>query len=190
MTDFKVKGKTVIGLTGSIACGKSFAAAIFKKLGAKVISADELSIKVFNSLLPVIKEHFGTDDRLKIASVIFADKAQKQWLEGKLHPAILQAAQEEIKQSAQNIAVFDVPLLFESGLNNSFDLIVCIIADYDVRLKRALERGLSADDFKQRDAAQTPQEEKIKGADIVFENNNTPEDLEAKITKFYYGLNK
>ncbi len=190
MTDFKVKGKTVIGLTGSIASGKSAAAAIFKKLGAQVLSADELSAKHFVLNMPQIQSYFGTTDKQKIAAAVFASADKKLWLEKLLHPSILADAAQSIKESQNKIIVFDVPLLFESGLQTGFDLTVCITAPYDVRLKRAIARGLKEGDFKSRDSAQMPQEEKIKRAAAVFENNAALEDLEVKITKFYSGLKK
>ena len=190
MTDFKIKGKTVIGLTGSIASGKSAAAEIFKRLGAFVISADELSAKFFDVLTPQIKDYFNTSDKGEIAKQVFADAEKRKWLEAKLHPLILAEALQLIQNSQSKTVIFDVPLLFETGLKSSFDLTICICADYDIRLNRAVLRGLKAEDFKHRDLSQMPQEEKIKSADIVFKNNLTPIDLEVQIKKFYYGLTK
>ena len=190
MTDFKVKGKTVIGLTGSIASGKSAAAAIFKNLGAQVLSADELSAKHFALKLPQIQTYFGTTDKQKIAATVFADGSKKLWLENLLHPAILADAAQSIKESQNKIFVFDVPLLFESGLQSSFDITLCITAPYELRLKRAVARGLSEGDFKKRDSSQMPQEEKIKKAAVVLENDAQLEDLEVKIKKFYSSLKK
>ena len=190
MTDFKATGKTVIGLTGSIASGKSAAAGMFKKLGAQVICADELSAKHFKILLPQIQAYFGTKDRQKIAAAVFADAAKRLWLEKLLHPAVLAEAAKVIKESQNKIIVFDVPLLFENNLQESFDLTVCVSAPYQTRLNRALAKGLSEGDFKNRDASQMPQEEKIKKASFAFENNSSTEDLEVKITKFYSGLIK
>lgn len=190
MTDFKVKGKTIIGLTGSIASGKSAAAEIFKKLGAYVLSADELSTKNFALNMPQIQAYFGTADKQKIAAAIFADADKKIWLEKLLHPAVIADAAKLIKESDSKVIVFDVPLLFESGLQTGFDLTVCVIAPYDVRLKRAVLRGLKDWDFKNRDFAQIPQEEKVKKANVVFENNSSIKDLEVKITKFYSSLKK
>lgn len=190
MTDFKVKGKTVIGLTGSIASGKSAAASIFKKLGAQVICADELSAKYFDFFRPQIQAYFGTKDRQKIAAAVFAEAEKRLWLEKLLHPAILADAAKLIKESQNKIIVFDVPLLFENNLEAGFNLTICITAPYQARLKRSLAKGLSEGDFKNRDASQIPQEEKIKKANVVFENNSSIEDLEVKITKFYSSLIK
>lgn len=190
MTDFKTKGKTIIGLTGSIASGKSAAAEIFKKLGAYVLSADDLSAKYFALNIQRVQAYFGTTDKQKIAAAVFADADKKTWLENLLHPAILAEAGQSIKESQNKIIVFDVPLLFESGLQESFDLTVCIAAPYELRLKRAIARGLSRSDFKQRDSSQMPQEEKIKKAEIVLENDAELQDLEVKITKFYSRLKK
>lgn len=190
MNDFRVKGKTVIGLTGSIASGKSAAAEIFKKLGAQVLCADDLSAKHFALKLPQIQAYFGTADRQKIAAAIFADEHKRLWLETLLHPAILSDAAQIINESEGEVFVFDVPLLFESGLQAGFDLTICITAPYELRLKRAVARGLGEGDFKKRDTAQMPQEEKVKKAAVVLENDAQLQDLEVKITKFYSTLKK
>ena len=107
-----------------------------------------------------------------------------------MHPAILADAAQSIKESQNKIFVFDVPLLFESGLQSSFDITLCITAPYELRLKRAVARGLSEGDFKKRDSSQMPQEEKIKKAAVMLENDAQLEDLEVKIKKFYSSLKK
>ena len=190
MTDFRVKGKKVIGLSGSIASGKSAAADIFRHLGADVVSADELSSKFYLAMLPQIEKHFNTQDKKAVAAAVFADENERKWLESLLHPLVFDEAFKIIKKSKKQIVVFDVPLLFETGLKNSFDLTLCICASYDIRLKRAIKRGMEEADFKRRDFSQMPQKEKIKLADYCFYNDKTPKDLEVKIKKFYCDMLK
>ncbi|MDR0953605.1 MAG: dephospho-CoA kinase [Elusimicrobiota bacterium] len=188
--NFKKKGKIVLGLTGGISAGKSVAAGIFKDLGAEVICADTLAAKNFVLLEEKIKSYFETADKKEIAFAVFMDPTKKKWLERVLHPLILKDALEIISRTKKKIVIFDLPLLFEAGLEGGFDLVLCIYADYNLRLKRALTRKMTAVDFKQRDAAQMLLEEKAQRANIVFYNNKTRKDLEEKLIKFYKLLTK
>lgn len=186
--DFKRKGKTVIGLTGGISGGKSTALGIFKELGAVTICADELSKKYFEVLKDKIREAFSSCDRAEIARRVFKDDVKRQWLENLLHPLILKEAAEIIDSAEENIVVFDLPLLFEAGLESSFDLTLCIYADDKIRLARALAKGFKADDFKARDLKQTPLWVKAQKADIVIYNNESGKELKDKIERFFYIL--
>ena len=181
--DFKKEGKIVIGLTGGIASGKSAASDIFAAYGAEVICSDKLSAHYFNVLKDKIEKHFKTTNRAEIAQRIFADTQQRKWLETLLHPLITTEAKDIIANTNKTVIVFDVPLLFESGFDNSFDFTLCIYADYIKRLKRALLKGFSETDFKQRDNTQMLLESKAQRADIVLYNNATRKDLEEKILK-------
>lgn len=187
--NFRRPGKTVIGLTGAISGGKSTALEVFGDLGAEVICSDKLSRKYFEVFKEKIYRHFKSAGRAAIAETVFKDDTKRKWLENLLHPLILKEAQEIISASKKNIIVFDIPLLFETGLENSFDLTICIYADDIIRLKRALAKGFKKDDFLKRDLKQMPLEQKAQKSDIVIYNNSGRKMLEEKVKRFLYILN-
>ncbi len=188
--NFKKKGALVIGLSGSIASGKSTALKIFEKLGAEIICSDILAAKNFDLFKDKIKEYFNTDEKAQIAEKIFKNAQDKKWLEKLLHPLVLKEAESIIKQSTKKIIVFDIPLLFECGLEDSFDFTLCIYADFAIRLKRAISRKMTKQDFINRDKAQMLLEEKAQRANLVIFNNSNKRDLEEKIEKLFLLLNK
>jgi dephospho-CoA kinase len=183
--DFKREGKTVIGLTGGISSGKSEAANIFATLGAEVICSDKLSFKYYNELKDKIENYFKTGNRKEIAEKIFENAARRKWLENLLHPLIAEEAKFIIANTGKKVIVFDAPLLFESGFDDAFDLTICVYAGYVNRLKRALLKGFTREDFKRRDDAQILLESKAQRADIVLYNNSDRKDLQQKIHKLY-----
>ncbi len=183
--DFRRAGKKVIGLTGGMASGKSTVLDMFGELGAETICADKLGKKYFDVLKDRINEVFDTSDRVKIAASVFKDDAKRKWLESLLHPRILAQAQEIIKNTDKEIIVFDLPLLFEAGLEGGFDLTVCVLSDDKTRLKRALAKGFDKEDFKRRDLKQERQEIKADKADIVIYNNGDRKTLREKAVKIF-----
>ena len=183
--DFRIKGKKVIGLTGGISSGKSTVLEIFGELGAETICADNLGRKYFEILKDRIAETFNTADRAKIASLIFKDDAKRKWLENLLHPMIILQAQEIIKNTDKAIIVFDLPLLFEAGLEGGFDLTICVWADDKVRLARALAKGFEREDFKRRDLKQYGLELKADKADIVICSNGDRKTLKEKTVRIF-----
>ena len=107
-----------------------------------------------------------------------------------MHPLVLQQALLQIEKSKKKIIIFDIPLLFECGLEESFDLTLCVYADFNIRLKRALARKMTKEDFINRDKAQMLLEEKAQKANIVVYNNSTRKDLQEKIEKLFLILKK
>ena len=187
--NFRRQGKTVIGLTGAISGGKSTALQVFEESGAEVICSDKLSRKYFDICKQEIYERFKSLGRTEIAETVFKDDTKRKWLENLLHPLIFKEALEIISASNKKIIVFDVPLLFETGLENSFDLTICIYTDDKIRLKRALEKGFKKEDFLKRDLKQMPLEQKAQKAERVIYNNSDRKTLEEKIKRFFYILN-
>ena len=183
--NFRKEGSLVIGLSGGIASGKSTVLKIFKELGAEVICSDTLAARNFTLLKDKIEAHFNTADKAQIATKIFKNAQDKKWLEKLLHPLVLKEADSKIKQSTQKIIVFDLPLLFECGLENSFDFTLCVYADFNIRLKRAIARKMTKQDFINRDKAQISLEEKAQRADFVIFNNLTRRELQEKIEKLF-----
>lgn len=188
-----MKGKIVIALTGPIAGGKSLALSLFEKYGAFTVSADEVNKKIltqpecYNKILerfadtPAVNK--GTINRKELAAVVFKDKKQRIWLEQLLHPEILKEIYFLIKQSKQNIAVVEVPLLFERCLHKIFNLTVCLDVSKKVMLSRVGSRNWSVQEYVSRAKTQMSLKKKCALADIVIQNNGTAEELDDKIRK-------
>ncbi|MFA6434184.1 MAG: dephospho-CoA kinase [Elusimicrobiales bacterium] len=191
----RLKGRTVVGLTGTIASGKSAALARFGELGAFCVSTDELAKEVltlrvcYNKILRkfgsgvFLKD--GSLDRTKLAKEVFSDKSKRKRLESILHPEILKRALALIKKSDEKMIIVEVPLLFEAGLEKVFALTVCVDAPYSRRLERAKARGWTAGEFRRRSAAQLAAGEKAARADIVIGNDGSLRELGSKVAWIY-----
>jgi dephospho-CoA kinase len=189
--DLRVKGKTVIGLTGPIAAGKSLALELFIKEGALGISADAVTAGLLTkpALCNTIIKKFspgkiltnGILDKKKLAAEVFKSPAKRRWLEGLLHPEILKRIHSLIKRSPKKIAVVETPLLFEAGLGECFTLTVCLAAPGATLEARALKRGWTRRQYRSRAKAQLAPEEKYARADLVVDNSGAPRELAGKI---------
>ena len=188
--DFHQEGKIIIGLSGAIASGKSAALEEFATLGAEIICADNLAAKYRNSLKEKLKGTFGTDDKKHLAQLILQDREKLKQLENMLHPLIYKAAREIIQTTSKKIVVFAIPLLFEKGLENAFDLTICVYTSHQKRLKRALERGTNENYFNWCEQTQLPMVEKANRADILIFNEGPRVNLRDKITRIMNILKK
>jgi dephospho-CoA kinase len=181
-----------IGLTGGIAAGKSEALAAFGRLGAATLSSDAVvhDLLESDSFRAELVERWGSEvapagaptDRGRIGGIVFADPDELAWLESRIHPLVgaetarwLAALPEDTE-----VAVIEVPLLFEGGRSEAFDTTVSIVAGEDVRKERAAARGHALVDA--REARQLTQEEKAERADHVVVNDGTVADLEAALS--------
>jgi len=180
-----------IGLTGGIAAGKSTALAAFERLGAATISSDAVVHELLETepLLGRLSERWGEDvardgriDRARVGQIVFADPEQLSWLEAQVHPLVGERIGAFIGSlpATTEIAVVEVPLLFESGMEGAFDTSVAVVASDDVRRARAEARGHTL--VGERDARQLDQAEKAARAEHVIENDGTPEQLEQALS--------
>ena len=186
----KLKGKTIVGLTGAVASGKSAALESFRRAGAFCVSADALAKEVLTSgaCYHRILENFGPGvflkdgsiDRNKLAQAVFSDKSKRKRLESILHPLILDRALSLIKKSHEKIIIVEVPLLFEAGLSKCFALTVCVDSPYRARLRRAAARGWGSGELKRRSAAQLAAVKKAALADVVIRNGGALKALEGE----------
>ena len=182
--------KILIGLTGSIASGKSTALASFKKLGAAVLSADEIVRNLYQkpSVRAKLKQLFGSAEPAQIANCVFQNASARRQLEDLLHPLVWKVMQAEIKKIPARCVVLELPLLFEAGWESRVDVTVLICGDKKSHRARLQARGLSAQEYKRRLENQLPQAEKIERADICIINDKTPRELEEKISQLYNAL--
>lgn len=161
-----------VGLTGNIASGKSCVESILKELGYNVYDADSASHKILEESL-IIKQIFGTNKREELAMTVFSDKNKLKKLEDIIHPLIRQEIISFFDKNCHEKIVFaSVPLLFEAGFEDLFDKIIFVFAPDEVRLKRLIERNSYTRDYAMlRINSQQSQEEKIKRADFVINND-------------------
>jgi dephospho-CoA kinase len=180
-----------IGLTGGIAAGKSEALAAFSRLGAATLSSDAVVHELLDSepLVGRLVERWGFEvapggavDRNRIGEVVFADPEQLTWLEQQIHPLVGERIGGWLaglpKQT--EIAVIEVPLLFESGMEQAFDTTVAILTEDELRRERAAARGHALVD--EREARQLAQDEKAARAEHTVANDGSVEDLEQALS--------
>lgn len=177
-----------VGLTGSIAVGKSFVLGVMAELGCHVLDADATAREVVNPGTPGLKavaEAFGNDalkgdgtlDRAKLGAIVFADEEKRQQLNSILHPFIITAQDKQMREWEQQdpggIAIVDAALMIESGGYRRFDKLVVVHCRPEVQLERLMSReGLSREDAERRIRAQMPQEEKKKYADFLIDTSD------------------
>jgi dephospho-CoA kinase len=176
----------VVGLTGGIAAGKSTVAQMFREAGIPVICADELAhdaVKPGKPALEEIRQAFGPDvidesgqlDRPAMANRVFRDPEKRRLLESIIHPRVAEEKDRriaEFESQGHTVVLVDVPLLYESGWQNAFDLIVVVYAPRSMQEQRLVVRdGMSEDDARARLDAQMSIEEKKKLADRVVDNS-------------------
>lgn len=186
-----------IGLTGGIGSGKSTVASMFAEHGFVVVDADALAREVVapgQPALAAIADHFGDDvirgdgtlDRAALASVVFADDAERRALEAITHPAIrAEVARREQEARATDhdaIVVVDHPLLIETGQVDDFDGLVVVLASTQTRLERLVEgRGVDRDDARARMAVQADDDARRAAATWVIDNDGDLPALERAV---------
>ena len=184
-----------VGLTGNLAAGKSSVARVWRARGATVIDADELSRRVVDPGTPAfaaiaaewgerVVEPGGALDRAALRSIVFADPEARERLESIVHPAVAALREDEYREAAgrgERLVVADIPLLFEVGMADEFDVIVLVDAPEETRLMRLVgDRGLDPEEAGRMIAAQMPSELKRARADVVIENTGSLGDLERR----------
>ena len=187
----------VIGLTGSIATGKSQVSNYLKNKGIKVIDADLIARDVANYKIVKnkIKREFGEDlykndklDRKKLAEIIFARKIHRQKLNSIMHPEIYKKIKKE-SESADGLVFIDIPLLFENeDLNKKygldFDEIWLVYVDRETQIKRLMNRDdISREYAEEKINSQISVEEKRKKSDVIIDNSGTLEETFAQVEK-------
>ena len=194
----------LVGLTGSIATGKSTVSRMFAHLGARVIDADLLArevvmpgqaahARIVDEFGPQVVQADGSLDRKALGALVFGDAAKRKRLEEITHPAI-GARQQRIlsvldEEAFEGVVIWDVALLYEGGGAAKMDRVVVVYADPETERRRLMERdGLSDADARARIASQMPIAEKAKLADYVIDNSGTREETERQVRTVYGAL--
>lgn len=183
----------ILGLTGGIACGKTTISNIFKQLGVKVIDADKVAREVIElpEIVNQIKKNYGDEvfingklDRKKLREIIFNDKEKIMKLNSIIHPKVIDIFKEEYNKNKfrDEIIVFDIPLLFEVGLEKYCNKTIVVYVNEEIQIKRVMERDNSSRELAKKIIdAQMALFEKVKMADYAIENNSTVNELEKKV---------
>jgi dephospho-CoA kinase len=184
----------LIGLTGGIAAGKSEVLRLLGELGAATLSTDEVvhELLATDELRALLTERWGERvapegriDRGRIAGIVFEEPGELAWLESVLHPRVGERVLSWRSQLGDGVevAVIEVPLLFEGRMAEIFDATIAVVAEDGVRERRAAERGTGA--LEGRSARQLSQEEKAELAHHVVHNDGTLEQLAAQLRELY-----
>jgi dephospho-CoA kinase len=182
-------------ITGGIACGKSTVSKLFAECGATLASADEDARAVLAEGEPTraaVWEAFGTIDRAELAAKIFGDAEARKRLNAIMHPAIRQRMRTVIDtaqaDSTAGLLLYEVPLLFEGGLEVWFQGVVAVAASPQTQLTRLKARGLSEAAAQQRLAAQLDPEEKVRRADFVVRTDITLAETKLSVQAIYQAI--
>jgi len=181
-----------VGLTGSIAVGKSFVCDVLREAGVHVLDADQTARDVVapgTKGLAGIVEAFdyeilqpdGSLDRVKMAKLVFADEAKRKLLNSIVHPLVMEAQDRWIADvetsDPYGIAVVDAALMIESGGYKRFDKIVVVWCRPEIQFARLMRRGgLTETEASSRIAAQMPQDEKKRYADYLIDTSKDRDD--------------
>lgn len=176
----------LIGITGSIACGKTTIGNILKNMHFQVIDCDILShdiIKKGQTGYDEVIHHFGKDillqneeiDRHKLGQIVFNDAKEKKILESIIHPKVIE---EVLKYHGDDLIFFEVPLLFETGMEKYFDATIVIETSKEIQIERLKKRdGLTKAEAIKRIEAQMTIDEKIALGDYVIHNHFAEDKL-------------
>lgn len=193
-----------VGLTGSIAVGKSYVTSVLAELGCHVLDADQTARQVvepgaagLSAVVDAFGAHVlrddGTLDRQKLGALVFADETQRKLLNSILHPYIIAKQDEQLREwekaDPDGIAVVDAALMIESGGYKRFDKLIVVHCRPEVQLERLMAReGISSEEGQRRVASQMPQEEKLMFADYSIDTSEGFESARKRTEEVYKEL--
>lgn len=191
-----------IGLTGGIASGKSSVSKLLVSLGAILIDADQIAREVMlpgHPVLAAVAKQFGqvvlledgSLNRKKLGELVFNHPDQLQALNQITHPAIRQEMRDRKhkfeEQFPDQLIVSDIPLLYESGLEDGYEQIMLVYVPREVQLERLMKRdGMDKDQAIRRLEAQMDIEKKKQKADIIIDNSGDFEETKKQILAFWH----
>lgn len=197
--------KIKVAITGNIGSGKSTFSGMLVKMGCAVIIADDISIRLLKTddiikreVISLFGNEVYTSGKLNnkfVAGKVFSNPELLRKLNSILHPRVLHEIDKIIEKKYQNekVIFIESALVYETKIENIFDYIVLITADFNLRMNRTLSDGkIDEADFRNREKNQIPEEEKLKKADFVFTNNGSEEELfkKAELLLLTLGIEK
>jgi dephospho-CoA kinase len=191
----------VLGITGGVATGKTTVTELFRKLGARTVSADEIARQVIDVGMPAADEvarEFGprvitpdgSIDRGELARIVFRDPEARRKLDAITHPRIIRILEERVRAFRESAAEGDVlaveiPLLIECGLQWLVDKVIVVAAEQETQMSRLTTRGFSTEEASLRIAAQAPIEEKMRVADWVIRTDGDLDETERQVERVW-----
>jgi dephospho-CoA kinase len=193
----------VIGVVGGIASGKSIVATQFRRLGAATLDADQIGHAILRQgpVMRAIRDLWGDEvfdehgevDRRAVASLVFGpDEASRErlaWLEQLTHPLIGEQLRSEIErlkwEGTVPAVVLDAPVLMKAGWHLFCDYLVFVDAGDEIRKQRALARGWTEQEWRWREATQTPLDQAKRLADAVIENSAAVEQTRRRVGELW-----
>ncbi|ARU59711.1 dephospho-CoA kinase [Tumebacillus avium] len=196
----------IVGLTGSIATGKSTVSKMFADAGAVIVDADKIVREVQQpgqQAFQEIVDHFGKEvllpngelDRAKLGSLVFGNEENRLKLNAIVHPRVREARDEQTRatlaRDSRAIIIWDIPLLIETGIYQEVEKTVVVYVDRETQYARLLKRDeLSAEAAEKRIAAQMPIEEKKRYADFLIDNRGTIEETQRQVQEVWAELTR
>lgn len=193
-----------VGLTGSIAVGKSFVCEVLRELGAFVLDADQTAREVVapnTKGLQLIVENFGAEillangelDRVKMGAIVFENEQKRQLLNSIVHPLVFEAQNDWLaeieKKNPSAIAVIDAALMIESGSYKRFTQLIVVWCDSAIQLERLMLRNnLSEAEALKRINSQMPQDEKKSFANFLIDTSEGFDATRAQTVEIYERL--
>jgi len=188
-----------VALTGGIATGKSHVRIEFERLGVPTIDADVLAravvepgtpglVSVANRFGREVLDAAGALDRKKLASIVFDDPQARRDLEAIVHPAVRLAIDEWFAalEPPTAFAIADIPLLYETGRADHFDVVIVTACDAATQLRRVIARdSVTESEARQRIAAQMPTDIKASRADFVVRTDGSFDDTAAQVRAIF-----
>ena len=187
----------ILGLTGGIASGKSTVSNIFKKYGIYIVDADKIAKELGNrkdvideigkKISKTVIDENGIVDRAKLKEIVFSDKSKLEILNKIYHPKIREEFKKiKLNSSKNDIIIFDVPLLFETGMYTLCDKKILVYVNEDIQIERLIARdGITKELAKKIIDSQMSLNEKKSKSNILIENNGSLEELEKKVEMVY-----
>jgi dephospho-CoA kinase len=193
-----------VGLTGSIAVGKSFVCECFRELGCHVLDADKTAREVVEpgtegqrlvvgEFGEAVLDPNGALDRKKLAGIVFRDEEKRLRLNSIIHPLVIQRQNEWLStkelEDPDGIAIVDAALMIEAGAYKRFDKLIVVWCEPDIQLSRLMNRdGLSRSEAEDRISAQMAQNKKRSYADILIDTSKGFEDTRRQVVETFSSL--
>jgi dephospho-CoA kinase len=193
-----------VGLTGSIAVGKSFVLSVLRELGCATFDADKIAHSVMEPGRPayedIVREYGrevlskdGSIDRAKLGAIVFADEHRRKRLNEIVHPRVIQEQDRLLREveasTPDGIAVMDAALIIESGGYKRFDKLIVAFCERETQIERLMRRnGITREDAERRIAAQMSSDEKRGYADFEVDTSGTFDQTRQRVTEVFNQL--
>ncbi len=186
-----------VAITGGIACGKSLFSRFLADLGVEIIDADDVVHRLEapgGEAVPILKELFGAKvigvdggiDRRALGAMVFSDDTVRAKVNKVLHPLVRDIIDKWFARAGGTLRAAVIPLLFEAGWQDVWDVIICLVAGKDLQIERlTCGRGLTRDEAERRVAAQIPEAEKAARSHIVINNKSDAAALAKSAEEVY-----